>query len=370
MRIAIVVGTRPEIVKMSPVIKACQQSEADFAIIDTKQHYSDNMSGSFFRELELPQPDYALDIVSGTHGQQLSSLVSQLEGVFNKDRFDVVLVQGDTNTVLAGGLMATRAQYKVGHVEAGLRSGDRSMPEEVNRIMIDHISDYLFTPSEVAYQTLRKEGIEKAKIWNTGNTVVDATLTYSELAQHLTRPDLKALPREYILLTLHRPANVDNPETLKTILSSIETVMKTYALEVVFPVHPRTRKNIAAAGIKLPAGFHLIPPQDYLGFLHMQSNATLIMTDSGGVQEEACILHVPCVTLRENTERPETITIGANMLGGTQKQSILAAVQQMIQCPRTWSIPYGDGNAGVRILDVVLGRKASRPAKQTLAATN
>lgn len=353
--VAIVVGTRPEIIKMSPVIKACQDGGVEFAIIDTKQHYSDNMSGSFFRDLGLPEPQHPLNTGGGSHGQQMSTMLLQFEELFEKNAFDLVLVQGDTNTVLTAGLMASRANIPVGHVEAGLRSGDRTMPEEINRITVDHISDYLFATSQETLQNLQREGIPDLKIWNTGNTIVDATFHGVRLAEE-DRRATKKLPRDYALVTMHRPANVDNPRALTEILDGIQAVMRDARLEVVFPIHPRTRKNIDAAGITLPKGFHLLDPQGYLDFLRLQSQASLILTDSGGVQEEACILQVPCVTLRNNTERPETITVGANALGGTKKSTIVKAARQMLSRARAWNIPYGDGQASKRIVDIVLGK--------------
>lgn len=363
MRIAIVVGTRPEIIKMSPVIKACQTRGVDFVLIDTKQHYSDNMSGSFFRELELPTPDYTLEGATGSHGTQISSMLVQFEEIFQKEPFDVVLVQGDTNTVLAAGLMASRHNISVGHVEAGLRSGDRTMPEEINRVMVDHISDYLFATSDETHQNLHQEGIPRAKTWNTGNTIVDATFEGLKLARQTVSKSLPELPKDYILVTLHRASNVDNPDILKGIIDGIQATADVLGLKVVFPIHPRTRKNLDAAKITLSPIFQLIEPQGYLDFLRLQSNAALIMSDSGGIQEEACIMRVPCVTLRDNTERPETIAVGANILGGTNKHTILDAALQMINQPREWSIPYGDGSASSQILDIISGSKAMQPVQ-------
>lgn len=367
IKIAIVVGTRPEIIKMSPVVRACQKHGVEFDLIDTKQHYSDNMSGKFFEDLALPKPSHTFTAPAGvpsTHGNQIGSMLAQFETIFNKTAYDTVLVQGDTNTVLSASLMASRKNIPIGHVEAGLRSYDRTMPEEVNRIMVDHMAEYPFTPSEEASQVLRKEGIPEDKIWNTGNTIVDATLYGSELVK-AKPPKLEFdLPAQYALVTMHRPANVDDPKTLKSILSGVEAAMRKFALAVVFPVHPRTRKNIEAAGITLPKGFTLVEPQGYFEFLRLQANASLIMTDSGGVQEEACILHVPCVTLRNNTERPETIAVGANVLGGTHKHSILEAVHKILPKKGHWTIPYGDGKTGEQIIRIL--QKPLTPALSTV----
>ncbi len=351
MELAIVVGTRPEIIKMSPVLKACEANGITYTLIDTKQHYSDNMSTAFYDDLRLRAPDYTLDTKTGSHGLQLGSMLAQLEHILHADRHTAVLVQGDTNTVLAGALTASRQAVPVGHIEAGLRSRDRTMPEEINRIMVDNIADYLFAPSEETAENLANEGFAESAIWNVGNTIVDATFNALEIAKQ--RPSDKKLPAEYILLTLHRPANVDDPAVLSNILEGINAVIDAYTLPVIFPVHPRTRQRIEDFGVPLSNKIQLIEPQGYLDFLNLQAGASLIMTDSGGIQEEACILHVPCVTLRENTERPETITAGANMLGGTKKHRIKHAVDTMMARPRLWHIPYGDGTSGERIIQIL-----------------
>ncbi|HXR50483.1 MAG TPA: UDP-N-acetylglucosamine 2-epimerase (non-hydrolyzing) [Verrucomicrobiae bacterium] len=366
MDLAIVVGTRPEIIKMSPVIKACEAQGVGYTLIDTKQHYSDNMSSAFYDDLELRPPDHVLATKTGSHGTQLGSMLPQLEEILQNKPHTTVIVQGDTNTVLAGALTASRQGVAVAHVEAGLRSRDRTMPEEINRILVDNIAKYLFAPSNETVDNLRQEGIAETAVWNVGNTIVDATLDGIELAKKKSATDTKP-KSDYLLLTLHRPANVDDPVVLKEILAGVAAVMKAYQLPALFPVHPRTRQRIASFGLALPKDLQLIDPVGYLDFLMLESGASLILTDSGGIQEEACIMHVPCVTLRNNTERPETIMVGANILGGTEQQGIRQAADVMLGLPTSWGIPYGDGKTGERILNILT--EASEPYTTNNATT-
>ena len=353
MKIAILVGTRPEIIKMSPVIRACDTFNVPHILIDTKQHYSDNMSDIFYKDLGLRKPDHTLETDAGSHAIQISSMLIQLEQLLEQTSFDVLLVQGDTNSVLAGALSASRKGIKIGHVEAGLRSRDRSMTEEINRIMTDHISDYLFATSNQTVENLQNEGIADESIWNVGNTVVDATLQTVNLARRRAFRKKLRIKKDYLVVTLHRPANVDNLETLDEILSGIEMVMKEYGLEAAFSVHPRTKKQLANLHRQIPEDMHLIDPPGYLDFISLQSDARLVMTDSGGIQEEACIMQVPCVTLRTNTERPETVTVGANILGGVRRQGIVFAARQMMNRIRGWSNPYGNGTSGEQIIQAL-----------------
>jgi len=273
------------------------------------------------------------------------------ESLFSKSKYDIVLVQGDTNTVFAAAMIASRFQIPVGHVEAGLRSGDMSMPEEVNRILVDHISMYLFATSPETSSNLKREGVSENSIYDVGNTIVDATLQMVELAKQKSL--INEQFKDYILLTLHRPGNVDSLENLKEIIEGVKQVSKKHGLSVVFPVHPRTKSNLLKSDIKLPDNFFLLEPLGYLDFLRLQLDAQLIMTDSGGIQEESCILQVPCVTLRDNTERPETITAGANILGGINKEKIVSAADTMMQKKGSWKIPYGDGHSAEKILDII-----------------
>jgi UDP-N-acetylglucosamine 2-epimerase (non-hydrolysing) len=254
-----------------------------------------------------------------------------VEPVLQKERPDVVLVEGDTNTVLAGALAATKLHIKVGHVEAGLRSYDRQMPEEINRVLTDHCSDYLFAPTETARKILLGEGISATKIFVTGNTIVDALYQNLSISEdrnnHLN--DLELTPKEYFLVTAHRQENVDVKERFEGIIKGLELVAKEFGLPVVYPIHPRARKMMNHFGLKAN-GIEFIEPLDYLFFLQLEAKAKLVLTDSGGVQEEACILKVPCVTLRDNTERPETIDVGSNILAGTNAESIVSKTKEIL----------------------------------------
>jgi len=356
MKIAIVLGTRPEIIKFSPIIRECQKKGLNFFILHTAQHYTDYMDSIFFRDLELPQPKYNLGVRSGKQGEQVGKMLIGIEEVLEEEKPDVVLVQGDTNSVLAGALAAAKMGIKVGHVEAGLRSYDRTMPEEINRVVADHLSDYLFAPTQKAVATLIKEGIEKSKIFLTGNTIVDAVFQNLDIAQRKSQifKKLKLQPREYFLLTLHRPSNVDNREVFAGILKGLELIYKKSQQKIVFPVHPRTQKQLDTFQLKLPEGIIAIEPISYLDFLSLEKSASLCLTDSGGVQEEACILKIPCVTIRENTERPESLEVGANILAGTSPTKILSSVQEMLTRKSNWPNPFGDGKSAKRILEIVL----------------
>jgi UDP-N-acetylglucosamine 2-epimerase (non-hydrolysing) len=355
MKIAVIIGTRPEIIKMSPVIRELENQGLNYFILHTGQHYSYNMDKVFFEQLELPEPKYNLKIGSGTHAEQTGKMRIRIEKILQKEKPNIILVEGDTNTVLSAALVASKLMIKVGHVEAGLRSYDRSMPEEINRVITDHVSDYLFAPTKKAKQNLLNEGIPKEKIFITGNTIVDAVYQYLELTKNnsiLEKLELK--PNEYMLLTLHRQENVDTEQKLKSIIKGVKLVAKKLGTKIIFPIHPRTQQRIKKFGIKITKEICLIPPQDYLSFLKLEANARLILTDSGGVQEEACILKVPCVTLRYNTERPETIEVGANTIAGTKPQAILKKSREMLKKERNWKNPFGEGVASRRIVKVLL----------------
>lgn len=371
--IAIVLGTRPEIVKMSPIVRACERRGLDYYILHTGQHYSYEMDRAFFDDLELPEPLYNLEVGSGSHAIQTGRIMAGIEEVLVESRPDVVLVQGDTNTVLGGALAASKLNIPVGHVEAGLRSYDRTMPEETNRIVADHISDYLFAPSELNRQTLVNEGIDEEKVFVTGNTVVDAVYQNLRIAERNENvfARLGIGKKNYVLVTAHRAENVDSEDRLSSIFAALSEIHAEFGQEVIFPVHPRTEKMIEAFGLD-PDGVTLVSPFHYLEFLQLEKHASLILTDSGGLQEEACLLRVPCVTLRENTERPSTITVGGNVLAGTETRRIVAAARMMMARPREWPNPYGDGRSGEAILDVlvdggVVGHRYPMPAAPTAA---
>ncbi len=354
-KICIILGTRPEIIKMSPVIRACEGHGMEHFILHTGQHYSYEMDKVFFEELELPQPAYNLDAGSGTHAEQTCKIMIGIEKILMKEKPDIVLLEGDTNTVLAGALAAAKLHIKVGHVEAGLRSYDRTMPEEINRVLTDHISDYLFSPTETAKENLLREGIQEDKISVTGNTIVDAVYQNLEIARRKTdvleKLDLK--PEKYFLVTAHRQENVDVKDRLKGMLKGLELIRKEFSLPVIFSVHPRTQSRIKEFGLSMD-GINAINPTGFLEFLQLESNARLILTDSGGVQEEACILGVPCVTLRDNTERPETIEAGSNILAGADPNRILECAELMLKKEKGWKNPFGDGKAGKKIMEILM----------------
>lgn len=354
MKIGIIVGTRPEIVKMAPIVRACRARRLPYVFVHTGQHYSYELDGVFFEELKLPKPHHNLGVGSATHSQQIASMMRGLELVFNAERPDVVLVEGDTNSVLAAGLTANKLGIKVGHVEAGLRSYDRAMPEEMNRILTDHLSDLLFAPTAATKKILVNEGIPPSRIHVTGNTVVDELLLQKPRAEKIVNlMNLGVVPRGYAVATVHRPENTENTKRLSFIFEGLRGVARSLNLPILMPLHPRTKKRVEGLGWKLDQEIRALPPQGYLEFLGLQLNAALILTDSGGVQEESCVLGVPCVTLRDSTERPESVTAGANMLAGANPEKIVASARKMIQKRSAWENPFGQGDAADRILDII-----------------
>ncbi len=356
MKIVVILGTRPEIIKMAPVIRELEKRKTDFFILHTGQHYSYNLDGVFFEQLKLPQPKYNVEAGSSSHAEQTAKILVGVEKVLQKENADIVLVEGDTNSVLAGALAAVKLHIKVGHVEAGLRSYDRSMPEEINRTLTDHCSDYLFAPTEKAKTILLGEGIPNEKIFVTGNTIVDAVYQNLGIAreQSSTLSTLHVNPREYFLVTLHRQENVDNRARFASILEGLDKVAADFGLPIIYPIHPHSRKRMGEFNLRAP-NLTLIKPVDFLGFLQLESNARFILTDSGGVQEEACILNVPCVTLRDNTERPETVEVGANILAGASPDRIVECSRVMLGRENNWQNPFGDGKAGERIVSIITG---------------
>jgi len=340
---------------MSPVIKALDDKGLGYFILHTGQHYSYNMDRVFFEQLRLPKPKYNLNVGSGTHGEETGRMIMGIEGVLQREQPNVVLVEGDTNSVLSGALAAVKLGIKVGHIEAGLRSFDRSMPEEINRIVADLVSDHLFAPTEGAKQNLSREGVGEEKIHVTGNTIVDAIHQNLGLAKDRSEdPDIREGNNGYFLATLHRQENVDNPERLKNILEGLALVSERLERDIIYPIHPRTRERLQDFNIRLTnERIKVIDPMDYLSFLRFESGADLIFTDSGGVQEEACILNVPCVTLRQSTERPETIKVGANVLAGSDPEKMLKCAEAMLKRNRGWKNPFGDGKAGGKIVGIL-----------------
>lgn len=357
MKHCILLGTRPEIIKLSSLIRRCQELKLDYFIVHSNQHYSPEMDSIFFQELNLPQPKYNLGVGSLSHAKMTARILEKLEDILIAEKPDVIYVQGDTNTVAAGALVASKLGIKAAHIEAGLRSYDRTMPEEINRIVTDHISDYLFPPTIKSAEILLAENIEKKRIHITGNTVVDAVYENSKIAGQKANvlDDFGLSPGHYFLLTMHRPSNVDEKKPLSSILTALRQIYEKYQLPIVFPVHPRTKKQIEKFNLSLPEGIKETEPVGFLEMLQLEKNAKLILTDSGGIQEEACILGVPSVTLRENTERPETVEVGASILAGNSPKAIICAVEEMLKVSLDWKNPFGDGKSAKKIIKIVEG---------------
>jgi UDP-N-acetylglucosamine 2-epimerase (non-hydrolysing) len=353
--ISLLLGTRPEIIKMSPIIRECERAGCDYFILHTGQHYSYDMDKVFFEQLGIPAAKYNLDAGSGTHAEQTAKILHGVGEVLGKEKPDMVIVEGDTNTVLAGALAASKLHIRVGHVEAGLRSYDRRMPEEINRILTDHCSDLLFAPTERSRQTLLNEGIHKKNVFLTGNTIVDAVQQNMKLAgEAAVFDDLGVEAGGYALATVHRSENTDDPIRLARIIEGLRRVSEDLDLPVICPLHPRTKKKMDEFGLNAD-GIRLVGPMDYLSFLKLEGGAKLVLTDSGGVQEEACILRVPCVTLRDNTERPETVEAGSNMLAGSDPYRILECARIMAGKGCGAKNPFGDGRAGKKIVKIIKG---------------
>lgn len=357
MKIAIVVGTRPEIIKMAPVVRACIARGTPYLLLHTGQHYSFEMDGVFFQELGLPAPHTNLEVGSGTQPYQIATILAGFEPLLAKERPDVVLVEGDTNSVLAAALCAQKMGIAVGHVEAGLRSYDRNMPEEINRILTDQLSEHLYAPTEKSRAILVGEGVDPKRIHVTGNTVVD------ELLLQKNRTGGPALfakygvePGRYALATVHRAENTDHEARLRGIFEGLTRSAASLGVPVLAALHPRTTARLGSLGLAVDGAVRALPPLPYLDFLGLHASAKVVLTDSGGLQEEACSLRVPCVTLRDNTERPESVDVGANVLAGAEPDAIVAAARTMSARSRDWANPFGDGKAGERIVDLLLGR--------------
>jgi UDP-N-acetylglucosamine 2-epimerase (non-hydrolysing) len=334
--------------KLAPLVRALGE-DPDFRVVlvHTGQHYDDRMSGAFFRELRIPEPDYRLEAGSGSHAQQTAEIMRRFEPVVEGERPGAVLVVGDVNSTLAASIVAKKLQTPVVHVEAGLRSGDRSMPEEINRLVTDSITDLFLVTESSGRANLLREGVPESAIRMVGNLMIDSLLGNLERAraESAIRATLGVDAAPYGLVTLHRPANVDEPEQLRGILEALGEIAREQPLW--FPVHPRTRQRLEA--LSVPAGIHLCEPLGYLDFLNLMSGAAVVLTDSGGVQEETTALGIPCLTLRENTERPVTIDEGTNLLAGVTRASILAAWAELRAHPRQGRIPaLWDGRAAER----------------------
>ncbi len=349
----ILLGTRPEIIKMSPLIRACEEIGLDYYILHTGQHYSYEMDKKICEDLEIGMPKYNLKVGSQPYRKQVGMMIREIMEVLAKDKPDIIFVQGDTNSVLAGALAGNKLRIDIGHHEAGLRSHDTTMLEETNRIITDHIADFLFAPTHSALNNLKEEGIEQKKVFYTGNTVVDAVKQNLQIANKKkdVMTNLGIEKDNYFLVTAHRAENVDNIEKLKGIFEGLNLIGQNLRKPIICPIHPRTKKKIEEYNIEISDKINMIEPVGYLEFLQLQANSKLIITDSGGIQEEACILRIPCVTIRENTERPETIESGSNILVGTDPDKIYQGAKEMINKPKNWSNPFGDGKAAEKILE-------------------
>jgi UDP-N-acetylglucosamine 2-epimerase (non-hydrolysing) len=362
LKILNIVGARPNFMKVAPIVREMKRREKDFLplIVHTGQHYDPMMSDSFFADLQLPKPDVYLGIGSASHSVQTAKIMIEFEPVLQREKPDWVLVVGDVNSTIACALVCSKLGVKVAHVEAGLRSRDRSMPEEINRILTDAIAELLFTTSQDADKNLRGEGIPAEKIRFVGNVMIDSLLQSLKLAEKSrVREEFQLEENRYAVVTLHRPSNVDDKNIFEGLLNTLEEIGKT--LPVIFPVHPRTRARITEFDLSdriSPTRIRLIEPLGYLDFLRLYSGARIVLTDSGGLQEETTALGIPCLTLRENTERPITITLGTNRLVGTNAEKIKTAAFEILssagdsqdkKIPPLW-----DGHAAERICDALL----------------
>lgn len=366
MRIINVVGARPNFMKIAPLMSAYRDHRSiEPLLVHTGQHYDEKMSDLFFRQLNIPAPDIHLEIGSGSHAMQTAAIMQAFEPIVLKYSPDAVLVVGDVNSTIACAMVAAKLQTRLVHVEAGLRSFDRTMPEEINRVLTDAISDLLFCTEKSAEKNLRNEGIAAEKMFLVGNVMIDTLLKNKARADSsMILNHLHLTPKNYAVLTLHRAQNVDNPIVLDRILSALEVIQQD--LPVVFPVHPRTRKNMfpatnstlptLARRIESMTNLRLIEPTGYLDFIKLICEARVVMTDSGGIQEETTILKVPCLTLRDNTERPVTTEIGSNRVVGTVPAKIVEAYRQVVngQAPKPQTPPLWDGLAAQRIVKIML----------------
>jgi UDP-N-acetylglucosamine 2-epimerase (non-hydrolysing) len=358
MKVLNVVGARPNFMKMAPIIAEMNRrgSEITQTLVHTGQHYDDSMSGSFFRDLGMPAPDIYLDTRGGTHADQTARVMLAFEPVLAEQKPDWVVVVGDVNSTLACALVASKLCIRVAHVEAGLRSFDRTMPEEINRLLTDQLSDLLLTPSPDADENLLREGIDPLRIARVGNVMIDTLFMQLERARSSTiLDDLGLNAREFAVITLHRPSNVDDPESLGRLFFALGEIGR--VLKIIFPAHPRTQSRMLEFGIRPPQGVVMIEPLGYLDFLKLWSSSRMVLTDSGGLQEETTALGIPCLTLRENTERPITISQGTNRLVGCNPDRIITAAGSVLinDCGGTSRIPdLWDGQTAKRIVNALI----------------
>ena len=367
IRILNVVGARPNFMKVAPIQRQMEKNRDTFdpALIHTGQHYDERMSQFFFNDLGLPEPDVFLGVGSGSHAEQTAKVMIEFEKVCLKYKPDLVLVVGDVNSTAACSLVASKLWIPVAHVEAGLRSFDRQMPEEINRLVTDALSDYLFIHEKSGEENLLKEGVDKSKIYFVGNCMIDSLIGLMEKAEQSGIMEKMKLEKQgFVLVTLHRPSNVDEKENFIPIMKALEEIQK--QLPVVFPIHPRTRKNIKTFGMEKEVNslkkLHLTEPLGYLDFIKLQKYCKFVLTDSGGLQEESTYMGIPCLTARENTERPVTVTLGTNEIVGTDSEKIISSAQKILegkwkkgQIPPLW-----DGKAAERIVRVLAKHKTAR----------
>lgn len=354
IRILCVAGARPNFMKLAPLVAALDR-DPDFSpfIVHTGQHYDDQMSGQFFRDLGMPAPKCNLNVGSGSQAQQTAEIMKRFEPVVLEEKPDAILVVGDVNSTMACALVAKKLQIRVIHVEAGLRSFDREMPEEVNRVVTDAISDLLLVTEESGCRNLKAEGVPLERVFLVGNLMIDSLRAHMNSAKNSDILDrLGGVSGAYGLVTLHRPSNVDDPGHLAEIVDTLSIIAADVPLY--FPIHPRTRARMQEHKIPVHPAIRLIEPQGYFDFLSLMSNSAVVLTDSGGIQEETTVLGVPCLTVRDNTERPATIEEGTNMLAGTNKESILDAWRQLKRNPKQGRVPkYWDGGASARCVEVL-----------------
>lgn len=359
MKITIVAGARPNFMKIAPIIHAIQKAKDEgkninYRLIHTGQHYDKKMSGDFFEQLEIPEPHNNLGAGGGTQAEQTAAIMIRFEKELQENPADLVLVVGDVTSTMACAITAQKLHTKVAHVEAGIRSGDWTMPEEINRLVTDSITNYFFTTSELANENLRNNGAKKEQIFFVGNTMIDTLFKQRpNFKQAAVWDELGLKEKEYIVMTLHRPANVDEGTKLQELMNEI--VNHSHDVPLVFPVHPRTAKIIDGLGISHPR-LHMIEPLSYLEFNYLVEKAKAVVTDSGGITEETSMMNVPCMTLRDNTERPETMELGTNELLGTDPKAIKPAFEKLFsgEWKQNQGIPLWDGKTAERIVEALL----------------
>lgn len=364
-KIIIVAGARPNFMKIAPVLRELRGRYSNRALpilVHTGQHYDSNMSGSFFESLSIPSPDYNLDVGSGTHADQTARIMTSFEDVCETERPDTVVVVGDVNSTVAAGLVAKKLHVELAHIEAGLRSGDRTMPEEINRLATDAITDHFFVTEPHGLENLRREGHPEESIHFVGHVMIDNLLFQRERLAHVgpstrARELASRLPERYACLTMHRPSNVDSPEVLGRLVDTLVDIAR--ELPIVFPCHPRTRGKLESFGLldRAKASIMITEPLGYDDFLYLWQRSTMVLTDSGGLQEETTALGIPCITMRENTERPVTVDVGTNTLVGSDPGAIRAAVNAVLNgSGKTGRVPdLWDGKASERICRVLVG---------------